>query len=218
VSSNPAPFSGTLAHQSAMAAGEHQQIFTGATATLTIGTGDTLYAYVYLDPANPPSEVMLQWNDGSWEHRAYWGGNSLVFGTDGTASRRYMGSLPATGQWVQLKVPASQVNLEGSTLNGMAFTLYGGRATWDTTGNLSSNAGSGTANGVPVSLVMAGKGATLSWPSSPTRQYQVSYKNSLSDPIWTDTAQLTATNNTSSWQDPGPLPVVQRFYRVAQLN
>ena len=73
VSSNPTPYSGALAHQSALAGGEHQHYFYGATATLAVGVGDTLFAYVYLDPANPPSEVMLQWNDGSWEHRAYWG-------------------------------------------------------------------------------------------------------------------------------------------------
>jgi len=47
-----------------------------------------------------------------------------------------MGPLPALGQWVQLKVPANQVNLEGSTLKGMAFTLYNGRATWDAPGRL----------------------------------------------------------------------------------
>jgi len=36
------------------------------------------------------------------------------------------------------QVPASQVALEGSTLKGMAFTLYGGHATWDAAGRLSS--------------------------------------------------------------------------------
>ena len=134
VSSNPAPYSGTLAHQSALVSGLHQHYFQNATATLSVAVGDTLFAYVYLDPANPPSEVMLQWNDGSWEHRAYWGANLINWGTDGTVSRRYMGPLPATGQWVQLAVPASQVGLEGHTLNGMAYTLYNGRATWDYAG------------------------------------------------------------------------------------
>ena len=134
ISANPAPFSGALAHQSALASGEHQHYFYNATATLPVAVGDTLFAYVYLDPANPPSEVMLQWNDGSWEHRAYWGANLITWGTDGSASRRYMGPLPAVGQWVQLTVPAAQVGLEGHTLSGMAFTLYDGRATWDYAG------------------------------------------------------------------------------------
>lgn len=139
VGANPAPFHGTLAHQSNIGQGLHQHYFVNAAATLSVGTGDVLIAYVYLDPANPPSEVMLQWNDGSWEHRAYWGQNLIVnnAGVDGTSSRRFMGALPATGQWVRLEVPAASVGLENRTLNGMSFILFGGRATWDATGKYS---------------------------------------------------------------------------------
>jgi hypothetical protein len=140
ISSNPAPYSGSVAHQSTVAAGEHQHYFYNATATLSVAVGDTLFAYVYLDPANPPSEVILQWNDGTWEHRAYWGANLIGWGTDGTVSRRFVGALPATGQWVRLSVPAAQVGLEGRTLNGMAYTLYGGRATWDYAGKSTGGA------------------------------------------------------------------------------
>src|SRR5262249_20267942 len=73
VGSNPAPFSGPLASQSSIGASLHQHYFDWATATLAVQTGDVLVAYVYLDPTNLPAELMLQWNDGSWEHRAYWG-------------------------------------------------------------------------------------------------------------------------------------------------
>ena len=118
VSSNPAPFSGARAHQSALLSGLHQHYFYNATATLSVAVGDTLFAYVYLDPANPPSEVMLQWNDGSWEHRAYWGANLIGWGTDGTVSRRYMGPLPAAGQWVRLAVPASAGGAGGTHAQG----------------------------------------------------------------------------------------------------
>jgi fibro-slime domain-containing protein/uncharacterized repeat protein (TIGR01451 family) len=138
VTTNPPPFSGTRSHQSALLPGIHQHLFTGASNAnaLTVSAGDYLIAYVYLDPTTPPTEVMLQWNDGSggWEHRAYWGANSIPFGANGTNSRRFMGALPATGKWVRLEVPASLVGLEGRTLNGMAFTLSGGRATWDHAG------------------------------------------------------------------------------------
>ncbi|HEX7330044.1 MAG TPA: Calx-beta domain-containing protein [Pyrinomonadaceae bacterium] len=136
-SSNPAPFSGTLAHTSELVAGAHQHYFFNATQTLTVNAGDTLIAHVYLDPVNPPTEVILQFNDGTWEHRAYWGQNQYEAGVDGTASRRNMGALPPTGQWVRLEVPASAVGLEGRTLNGMAFTLFNGRATWDRAGKAS---------------------------------------------------------------------------------
>ena len=135
VSSNPTPQSGQYAFQSAIASGEHQYLFQNATATMTVPTGATLFAYIYIDPANPPSEVMLQWNDGSgWNHRAYWGANNLTYGANGTVSRQYMGPLPAAGQWVKLTVPASAVGAEGQTMTGMAFTLFGGRATWDDAG------------------------------------------------------------------------------------
>jgi hypothetical protein len=142
VNSGPTPYSGSVASQSNIAAGEHQHYFYNATSTLAVATGDKLFAYVYLDPANSPSEIMLQWHDdvGGWEHRAYWGANNIGWGVDGTVSRHYMGSLPAAGGWVRLEVPASAVGLESATVDGMAFTLYDGRATWDKAGKADSTA------------------------------------------------------------------------------
>ena len=90
-------------------------------------------------PTNPPTEIMLAWNDGSsWEHRAFWGADSVTYGTTGTASRHYVGALPAAGQWVKLMVPASALGLEGAVLSGMDFTLFDGRATWNATGKASA--------------------------------------------------------------------------------
>ncbi len=163
VSSNPTPYSGALAHQSALAAGFHQHYFSGAATTQAVSVGDTLFTYVYLDPANPPSELMLQWNDGTWEHRAYWGANLIAYGTDGTASRQYMGPLPPTGQWVRLAVPAAQVGLEGRTLNGMAFSLYGGRATWDYASKSSAWVGDALPAGA---MSWSDGGDTWNWVSS----------------------------------------------------
>ena len=135
VTNNPAPYSGALAHQSAVQAGLHQHFFYAATTTLAVSTGNVLLAYVYLDPTNLPSEVMLEWTDCfSCEHRAYWGADRIDYGSNGTASRRYMGPLPAAGQWARLEVPASLVDLEGVVLEGMSFTLFDGRATWDYVG------------------------------------------------------------------------------------
>ncbi len=167
IGSSPTPFAGALAHQSALTSGEHQHYFSGASATLAVGVGDTLFAYVFLDTANPPSEVMLQWNDGSWEHRAYWGANLIGWGTDGTVSRRFMGALPATGSWVRLAVPASLVGLEGHTLNGMAFTLFGGRATWDHAGKTTSgSSATPTTTTLQTSGTPSTFGATVSFTAT----------------------------------------------------
>ncbi len=139
VSSNPAQFSGSLAHKSNLRNGEHQHYFYSASGadTLSVNSTDRLFAYVYLDASNPPTQVMLQWNSNSagWAHRAYWGANSICWsGCAESASNHYMGALPATGQWVKLEVTASEVGLSSDILNGMAFTLYDGRATWDKAG------------------------------------------------------------------------------------
>src|SRR6266498_1469718 len=143
VNSNPSPYSGTVSHQSNIAAGEHQHFFYGATQTLQVNAGDRLYAYVYLDPANMPQEVMLQWSEVSagWSYKAYWGANLLTWPVERTKIN--VGSLPAAGGWVRLEVPASSLGLEGKTLNGMAFTLYGGRASWDKAGKVGLLYGAG---------------------------------------------------------------------------
>jgi hypothetical protein len=185
-----------MANQSSLAAGSHQHFFYNATTTLQVGTGDSLYAYVYLDPANPPSEVMLQWYDGSWEHRAYWGANSLNYGTDNTPGKRFMGTLPPAGSWVQLSVPASQINLEGHTLNGMAFTLFNGRATWDTVGRRTA---AQTVSASTPRLSLSASGATVTWNSTSGSVYQVSYKSNLTDPAWTvGSGNITATGTQAS--------------------
>jgi hypothetical protein len=112
-----------------------QHFFTGANPGLKVGEGDKLFAYVYLDPADPPKEIMLQWNDGSWEHRCYWGDDVIPWGGPGSPSRLPMGSLPAAGQWVRLEVEAAKVGLmPGSTINGWAFTQHAGTTFWDKAG------------------------------------------------------------------------------------
>ncbi|MGE0645795.1 MAG: hypothetical protein AB7P24_19220 [Nitrospira sp.] len=134
VRAKPEPLSGTRAHQSVFAAGIHQHFFQGAKAAMFVSAGDRLFAHVYLDPARMPKQVMLQWHAGNWDHRVYWGENLIPWGTDNTVSRQYMGPLPPPGRWVRLEVPAETVGLEGRIVEGMAFTLFDGMATWDRSG------------------------------------------------------------------------------------
>jgi hypothetical protein len=140
VSSNPTPETGSSEFQTEVASGLHELSFTGATTSaMVVNTGDTLFAWVYINPANPPSEIMLNWYDGSsWEHRAYWGADTITYGTNGTAGRYYVGPLPAAGGWVQLTVPASAVGLAGLSVSGMDFSLQGGGVTWNAIGRESA--------------------------------------------------------------------------------
>ncbi|HEU0016489.1 MAG TPA: PA14 domain-containing protein, partial [Longimicrobium sp.] len=129
---------GVAAHRSPGGAGFHQHFFDNAPSFLHVQGGDRVYAYVYLDPADPPSALLLQWRvGGSWEQRAYWGppgAAGIVWGTDGTNSRRRMGDLPPAGRWVRLEVPAALVGLANQQVNGLAFGTVDGVATWDAAG------------------------------------------------------------------------------------
>ena len=116
------------------ASGQTQHYFTGA-KPLTVGKGDKLFAYVYLDPKKLPKEIMLQWNDGKWEHRAFWGADVIPFGRGNGPQHRRMGDLPKAGEWVRLEVNAAHVGLKpGAKINGWAFTQHGGTVYWDKAG------------------------------------------------------------------------------------
>jgi hypothetical protein len=140
VSSAPDAFSGSVAHRSSAAAGIHFHGFTNATETLAVDEGDTLFTYVYIDPANPTRSISLHIvpTEGS-PVRAYWGEDLRLSPNwdgfaDGTPAWMPMGGLPAAGQWVRLELPASLLGLEGKALKGIYFSLYDGRATFDRTG------------------------------------------------------------------------------------
>jgi len=118
--------------------GNQQHFFRNADQKLRIAAGDVLFAWVYLDPGDPPAQIMLQWNsDGNdgWRHRAYWGANKIGYGTDGTTERRRMGDLPEAGVWVRLQVPVAAVGLRsGMAVHGIAFTQFDGTSYWDRVG------------------------------------------------------------------------------------
>jgi hypothetical protein len=217
VNNNPPPYSGTVAHQSALASGIHEHWFDWAGATLDVGVGDTLYAYVYLDPVNVPREIMLAWNDGSWEHRAYWGENLITYGTSGTAGRRYMGPLPPAGQWVRLEVPAALVGLEGSILRAMDFAAYDGRVTWDYIGKTSPMSAV-VPPGIPCALQKVGNNVQISWTSASGKTYQVMSKNNPSDE-WTEASgNVAGDGSVKTWTDTTTTGVQSRFYQVKALN
>ncbi|MFM9995229.1 MAG: DUF1553 domain-containing protein [Phycisphaerales bacterium] len=129
-----------------MSGGKQVQHFAlGAAAPMPVGAADTLFVHVYLDPVDPPRQIMVQWNDGGgmdggWAHRAYWGEDVIRFGVAGSPSRRPMGPLPKVGEWVRLEIPAAEVGFAGSTgrITGMSFDQVGGTVWWDCSGVLNA--------------------------------------------------------------------------------
>ena len=129
-------FSGERAHTQGGKGEQRQHYFVGAAKPLHVGPDDVLFTYVYLDPKAPPREIMLQWNNGNWDQRAYWGEDLIPFGEANTPSRRRLGPLPAAGQWVRLEVPACEVGIAAPMdIAGWSFDQSGGGAVyWDKSG------------------------------------------------------------------------------------
>ena len=118
-----------------------QHFFDNAKEAVVVEEDTQFYAWVYLDPDDPPRAVMLQLNNGSWDHRALWGSDDINFGRRKESWGGYSrsGSLPATGEWVRLEADPKRLGLDvGAKVKGMAFTQFGGRAYWDRSGWLSS--------------------------------------------------------------------------------
>jgi hypothetical protein len=132
---DPQPvFSGKLSNE-LVAKGVEQNVMENVPEKLVVAEGDTLFCHVYVDPENPPKQIMLQFHSGNWEHRAYWGENLIARGTDNTASRFHAGTLPKAGEWARLEVKAADVGLApGIAVDGWACTQQDGRAIWDHAG------------------------------------------------------------------------------------
>ena len=122
-------------------AGLAQDVWEQAPAPLVIPAGAKIFAYVYLDPSNPPKSVMLQFHRTGWQHRAVWGDyNAIDWGAANTTERVSMGELPPVGQWTRLEIPVEKVGLNsGDQLTGFAMTQFGGTVYWDKVGVVGSN-------------------------------------------------------------------------------
>jgi hypothetical protein len=115
--------------------GLKQDFYEGGSTPLEVPANATFFVHVYLAPDNPPKEIMIQFHTGGWQHRAYWGGNLIDWGKQGTGERFHAGDLPKTGEWVRLEVPAASMNLkQGSKVTGYAFTIHDGSVYFDKMG------------------------------------------------------------------------------------
>ncbi len=119
--------------------GLRQMVLQNANPGLKVGAGDKLFAWVYLDPKNPPKEIMLQWRTSNWLHRAYWGENKIDWGRDSSPERFKAGPLPELGKWVRLEVEIAKVGIAaGTVINGWACTQFDGTVYWDACGIVTS--------------------------------------------------------------------------------
>lgn len=116
-----------------VAEGLAQDVWQQAKEPLMLPEKSRLFAWVYLDPENPPQAVMLQFHTKGWEHRSVWGDLDVFsWGQANTPSRFHAGPLPESGNWQKLEVPISDVGLSpDQQVTGFATTQYGGTVYWD---------------------------------------------------------------------------------------
>ena len=132
-----------------------QHYFDDAKKTVTVTEGMRFFAWVHLDPRNPPEAIMLQFNDGSWSHRAVWGSDDIEYGRQPKSHAAYQrqGALPPTGEWTRLEVDPAAVGLPpGKVVDGVAFTQFGGLVHWDRMGWIERK---GPSPGIAEALALA---------------------------------------------------------------
>jgi hypothetical protein len=129
-------FSGTRCLERT-AVGVGQDFYTGGAEPLAVPAGAEIFAHVWLDPANPPRAVMLEFRAADWQHRAVWGDWTAVHVVDGRTDGPQLfhaGPLPAAGRWVRVAVPAEKVGLAGQKVTGIGFIQADGHVRWDRCG------------------------------------------------------------------------------------
>lgn len=117
--------------------GLHRLWFTNG-EPLTIGAGDKLFAYVRLDPQEPPRAIMLEFLADSWEHRVNWGDTNAIASADEKLKEHVdAGPLPGTNQWARLEIDAAKLGLRpGTIITGLGIAQVDGKVYWDKIGQL----------------------------------------------------------------------------------
>ena len=112
-----------------------QDYYEAGAPPFEVPAGAKFSVQVWLDPADLPEEVMIQFHSGQWKHRVIWGQDIIEFGAKNTPERFVAGPLPAPGQWVKLEVDGSSMGLTaGAKVSGFAFTVHGGTVYFDRLG------------------------------------------------------------------------------------
>lgn len=106
-------------------------------APVDVPDGYVLEQYVYLDPKESPSGIMLTFRfeaeDREGEIGLYREGEEEVFVFNEDEPVIYDGTLPDPGKWEKWTIDPEDLDLNGTKITGISFAVYGGKANWDLT-------------------------------------------------------------------------------------
>ncbi len=112
-----------------------QTFYDKGAQPLTSPDQGKFFLNVFLDPQDPPEEIMIQFLTKTWNHRAIWGADLIDWGKQNSTERFAAGGLPTPGEWVKLEFDVTSVGLKAANkVNGFAFTVHGGTAYFDKMG------------------------------------------------------------------------------------
>jgi len=114
--------------------------FTLGDVQLMVGPEVNAFVHVYLDPANPPRAVSLEFVSEAKKHRLVWG-DAQAFGPEIARTAHFGGTLPKAGGYVRLAVTACESGVpEGKPYSGLRIAQSDGAAWWDRAGAVITSA------------------------------------------------------------------------------
>ena len=134
--------------------GRQERSFRNSTYWLVAAPGDQLFAWVWIDPKNPPRVIQLKFGSeaqpGMFEHSVFWGDLQALGEPPPLPTPRRLGELPPAGQWVRLQIAADSLGIKpGTVLRQMAFLQVDGTVYYDKVGILSRS----VPRGLPLKLL-----------------------------------------------------------------
>ena len=113
-------------------------------------------------------------------------------------------------------VPESATYLVGSRTVALALSANAAYTVGVSNSAVMNIAG----NILPIRSIKAtGANVTLTWVSASGKTYRVAYKNSVTDPNWTDlSGDINAANASTSWTDGAGSKFTQRYYAAYGVN
>ncbi len=122
------PMLGRRALKQFSASNYHDKIDT-TQIPLVIPAKPTLWVWVRVDPDEPSKTLQLELATSRGNRRFVWGDLKNYSGTN---EKQHLGDIPLPGQWTQLTIPESQLELQaGDTVKMVTLAQFGGIAWWD---------------------------------------------------------------------------------------
>jgi uncharacterized protein DUF1553 len=126
---------GIRAHTTPCLTNNHASHYFNRAKPFAVRWGDRLFVDVFIDPEQPPRQIVVRFYDGGWAHGGSWG-EQLIPRTD--KGVKSMGPLPQPGQWARLELLPSALNFKSPepSITGMSFDHFSGVVHWDKAGIL----------------------------------------------------------------------------------